>query len=271
MGQQPNIELDISDLLRPTSHPAPPRRWSPSRPGDLAGPEEVPVGGAYGSTGPDSGYAHRLVRGRSLELAATERKHNAEAAVAVVAGARAAAFHRGPTIDDVEHAALVLGYDRDGIPAELIEDLAVDRPAPPPVSPAPPVPPVPPVARGHRGQPGAGAAGGRGIVIAVGHRHWTFSLPIRQGQVTAERRRARQSRSHAEPVRGWRIFITNNRSASHDAHRFGTPTWSPRPKQWAGPTPSLGSRRRPTTLLIWQACTSSGENSRTKLQNVGTP
>ena len=129
MGQQPNIELDISDLPRPTSHPAPPRRWSPSRPGDLAGPEEVPVGGAYGSTGPDSGYAHRLVRGRSLELAATERKHNAEAAVAVVAGARAAAFHRGPTIDDVEHAALVLGYDREGIPAELIEDLAVDRPA----------------------------------------------------------------------------------------------------------------------------------------------
>ena len=129
MGQQPNIELEISDLPRPTSHPAPPRRWRPSRPGDLAGPEEVPVGGAYGSTGPDSGYAHRLVRGRPLQLAAAERSHNAEAAVAVVAGARAATFGRAPTIEDVEHAALVLGYDADGMPDELIEDLAADRPA----------------------------------------------------------------------------------------------------------------------------------------------
>ena len=95
----------------------------------------------------------------------------------------------------------------------------------------------------------ASLVGRGGIVIAVGHRPSAFSLPIRQGQVTAERRRARQSRSHAEPVRGWRIFVTNNRSASHDAHRFGTPTWSLRPKQWAGPTPSPGSRRRPTTPL----------------------
>ena len=129
MGQQPNIEIQISDLPRPTAHTAPARPWSPRRPGDLAGPQDVPSGGAFGTTGPDPGYALRLVRTRDLALGPADQAHNAEAAVAAIAGARAARFGRAPVIVDVEIAALVLGYDREGVSADLIDDLAADRPA----------------------------------------------------------------------------------------------------------------------------------------------
>lgn len=129
MGQQPNIELEISDLPRPTPRPAPARRWSPGRPGDLTVPQDVPSGGAFGSTGPDPGYALRLVRTVDLALGPAEQAHNAEAAVAAIAGARAVHFSRAPIIEDVEVAALVLGYDTEGVPADLVDDLVADRPA----------------------------------------------------------------------------------------------------------------------------------------------
>lgn len=127
MGQQPNIELDISDLPRPSGHTAPPRRWKPGRPGDIERPDDVPSGGSFGSVGPDPGYALRLVRSRQLSMIAGEQGHNAEAAVAAIAGARAAYFGRAPMIEDVDLAAIVLGYDPAGIPADLIEDLASSR------------------------------------------------------------------------------------------------------------------------------------------------
>ena len=111
MGQQPNIELEISDLPRPTAHTAPARSWRPERPGDLNAPGDVPTGGAFGSTGPDPGYALRLVRSIDLAVAPAEQGHNAEAAVAAIAGARAARFRRAPTLEDVEIAALVRRRD----------------------------------------------------------------------------------------------------------------------------------------------------------------
>ena len=61
MGQQPNIELEIADLPRPRPAPDPARRWKPSRPGELHSPEEVPWGGAFGTTGPDTGFVYRLI------------------------------------------------------------------------------------------------------------------------------------------------------------------------------------------------------------------
>ena len=127
MGQQPNIELELSDLPRPTAHTAPARRWSPGRPGDSATPLDVPSGGAFGSTGPDPGYALRLVRSRDLALGPAEHPHNAEAAVAAIAGARAAHLGRAPMIEDIEVASLVLGYDTEGVPADLIDDLVASR------------------------------------------------------------------------------------------------------------------------------------------------
>lgn len=127
MGQQPNIELDISDLPRPTAHTAPARRWNPTRPGDLGAPGEVPSGGAFGTIGPDAGYALRLVRGAALDLAPNESLRNAQVAVATLAAARAARAGRAPTKADVEVAKLVLGYDRDAVPDDRLEELVRAR------------------------------------------------------------------------------------------------------------------------------------------------
>lgn len=128
MGQQPNIELEISDLPRPVARPAPARPWRPSRPGDHAGPDDVPSGVGFGSTGPDAGYALRLAATTELTLAAGELRHNAVAAVAAIAAARASHFGRGPVGTDVELGAQLLGYLPDGVQAGLLEELATRRP-----------------------------------------------------------------------------------------------------------------------------------------------
>ena len=127
MGQQPNIELEISVLPRPTSHPAPPRRWSPTRPGDLTSPEEVPWGGAFGTIGPDTGYVMTLVRRRTIEPAPGEHLHNVEIGIAAIAAARASYFGRGPTPGDIDVAMTILGFLPEGMPADLIDRLAAER------------------------------------------------------------------------------------------------------------------------------------------------
>ncbi len=127
MGQQPNIELEIADLPRPTPAPAPARRWRPERPGELTSPHDVPWGGAYGTVGPDSGYALALVARRDLELSPGESRRNVDVAVAAVAGARASRFGRAPTRDDIDVALLVLGLDGHGIPEDTVERLGATR------------------------------------------------------------------------------------------------------------------------------------------------
>ncbi len=127
MGQQPNIELEISDLPRPRPTTAPARAWRPQRPGELNAPGDVPWGGAFGTTGPDTGYALRLLRNRELALAAGEDRHNADAAIVALAGARASHFGRAPTARDVDVAAMILGFVPEGMPKDLIDDLARDR------------------------------------------------------------------------------------------------------------------------------------------------
>ena len=82
MAQQPNIELRDSDLPRPEAGPNPERRWTPDRPGDVSG-AGVPWGGAFGTPGPDAGYAIKLAAGRELLL--TENEHRADANLALAA------------------------------------------------------------------------------------------------------------------------------------------------------------------------------------------
>lgn len=106
MGQQPNVPLGIEDLPRHTAHPAAPGRWKPDRPGDLTTPAAVPSGGSFGSPGPDSGYALKILRDRPLPGGAHHRTDVA-AVVAAVMAARAAALGRAPVPGDAE-AALVL-------------------------------------------------------------------------------------------------------------------------------------------------------------------
>lgn len=151
MAQQPNIELRDTDLPRPEAGPNPERRWKPDRPGDIAG-AGVPWGGAFGTPGPDAGYALRLAAGRELVLAEHEHRADANAAVAAVAAARASIASRGPTKIDVDAAIVILGYDTEsdfgatraaaiagaahhpqrirrlvaGIPMDVIEDEADD-------------------------------------------------------------------------------------------------------------------------------------------------
>ena len=127
MGQQPNIELEIADLPRPRPSPAPARRWRPQRPGELDSPDDVPWGGAFGTTGPDAGYALRLVRERTAVLATGEDAHNAEAALMALASARASHYGRAPTVRDIDVAMTILGYAPDGLPEALIAGLAKDR------------------------------------------------------------------------------------------------------------------------------------------------
>lgn len=90
----------------------PERPWSPNRPGELTG-TGMPWGGAFGTPGPDAGYALKLVADRELVLADHEHRAEANAAVAAVAAARSSLASRGPTKEDVDAAIVILGYEAD--------------------------------------------------------------------------------------------------------------------------------------------------------------
>jgi hypothetical protein len=90
-------------------------------------PADMPWGGAFGTIGPDAGYVLRLIRARHIELAPGEHRHNVEAALMAVATARASRFGRAPINEDVDLAALLLGYDADELPDDLIDGLKRDR------------------------------------------------------------------------------------------------------------------------------------------------
>ena len=116
MGQQPNIQLHLEDLPRPEAHPGPARPWSARRPGDLVAPQQVPWGGAFGTPGPDTGYALRLLAARPLALSEGERRGDAERLMAALMGARASRLGRAPVPGDAEVAGLILGYDAPAAP-----------------------------------------------------------------------------------------------------------------------------------------------------------
>jgi hypothetical protein len=121
VGQQPNLQLHLEDLPRPRPHPGPARRWSARRPGDPAGPEEVPWGGAFGTPGPDAGYALHLLAGRPLALAEGERRADAERLAAVLMAARASRLGRAPVAGDAEVAEMILGLHPGGPAAAAAE------------------------------------------------------------------------------------------------------------------------------------------------------
>ena len=88
--------------------------WRADRPGDgTAG-----TGALLGTPGPNVGYAYSLARraAERFRLALHESAEDVVPVVAELAGRRAAAFGRGPTMTDVEHAAAILGYDRAADP-----------------------------------------------------------------------------------------------------------------------------------------------------------
>ena len=119
MGQQPNIELEMTDLPRPTEHPGVPRRWSPKRAGEMGHPTDIPRGGRFGNPGPDAGYALILLEGRDIPTTPGESHRDAVAAIAALMTARASGFGRAPVIGDAGVAESILGY-RDGAAADLV-------------------------------------------------------------------------------------------------------------------------------------------------------
>jgi hypothetical protein len=85
--------------------------WRPDRPGDL-GPNQ-PGGALFGRPGPNVGYAYTLAQRAKdrLRLGPFEHADDVVAAIAEIAGKRAALFGRAPVIGDIDAAMALLGYD----------------------------------------------------------------------------------------------------------------------------------------------------------------
>lgn len=115
MAQQPNVELTAEELPRPIPQPGPAHK-ARDKPGIPDGPEDVPSGGPFGTTGPDPGWALRL-------LSMTELPDDDPRLRRVVNGlmlARSAVLGRAPVPEDIEVALILCGYMEDP-PAEIVE------------------------------------------------------------------------------------------------------------------------------------------------------
>lgn len=108
MAQQPNVEIGQADLPRPALEPAPARRQGPRRPGTITTPAEKPTGPAFGSPGPDTGYAMRIISSADLTL----EEPAVRQVLAALMSARAAHFGRAPVAEDLEVALALAGLGR---------------------------------------------------------------------------------------------------------------------------------------------------------------
>lgn len=125
MGQQPNIEIELSDAPRRAMEPGTPSGWRPNRPGEIESPFDLPWGGEFGRPGPATGFALKLLR--RTEYDRSHRAGEIEAIAATITGARASWFGRAPVPADVEVALTLLGLRPDGLPAHVVSDLIEAR------------------------------------------------------------------------------------------------------------------------------------------------
>ncbi len=109
--------------LAPGSHMPASGSWRADRPGDLGAIQ--PKGALLGNPGPNVGYALTLAnRARDrLRLETGESADDTLAIIAALAMKRAATFGRAPTVNDVDFAMELLGYEGDAP-----EDVRVWRP-----------------------------------------------------------------------------------------------------------------------------------------------
>lgn len=105
MAQQPNIRLTHGNRPRRALEPAPPRRQSPPRPGTILSPEDKPEGAGFGSPGPDTGWALKLVRMADLP----DMTPALESVLSALMAARAAHYGRAPVTADLEVAKVLAG------------------------------------------------------------------------------------------------------------------------------------------------------------------
>lgn len=125
MGQQPNIEIEEGELPRSVPERAPERRWSPTRPGEITSPDEVPTASMFGRPGPDTGYALKLIR--RAEYPRGDRPEALEKVLTALVAARAAANGRAPVPMDVNVALSILGLRGDDLDPATLDHLAVRR------------------------------------------------------------------------------------------------------------------------------------------------
>ncbi len=125
MGQPPNIELSDGARPRAELQPAAARGWKPARPAEIGSPDQAVSGGAFGRPGPDTGWVLRIIRQTEFERG--RQPEDLEAIVATVAAARASHFGRGPTVEDVEVALILLGLRPAGIPDQVLAGLTEGR------------------------------------------------------------------------------------------------------------------------------------------------
>lgn len=116
MAQQPNVEITEAEQPRRVLQPGPAVKWRASKPGVPEGPDDMPGGGYYGTTGPDPGWGLRIIN--MVELPSDD-PHLREVVVGLTL-ARAAALGRAPVPEDIEVALALCGYGFDA-PDEVIE------------------------------------------------------------------------------------------------------------------------------------------------------
>lgn len=117
MGQQPNVEITHADLPREVPVPDPPRRWRPGmRPGMITSPQQMKWGGAFGTPGPDTGFALRIIKAADVP----DRTPGLELVLAALMAARASLLGRAPVLEDLEVAKVIVGMGHN-LPDELGE------------------------------------------------------------------------------------------------------------------------------------------------------
>lgn len=116
MAQQPNVELTAEELPPPEPHPGPANAPRANKPGIPEGPWDVPRGGRFGVTGPDPGYALRLLR--LAKLPGDDPR--LEQVVNRLMLARSSVLGRAPVPEDIEAALVLCGFF-DGAPDELLD------------------------------------------------------------------------------------------------------------------------------------------------------
>jgi hypothetical protein len=111
MAQPEFVPSSPYERDRPTQQMPAPKRWEPTRPGEVVG-RPMPEGEGFGNQGPDQGYA--LFLGKrfldKLELVEGESRDDVINGCLGVATKRSSLFGRGPTIYDWEVAFTVWGY-----------------------------------------------------------------------------------------------------------------------------------------------------------------
>ena len=109
MAQEPNVEITAAERPRVVPRPGVAVQWRADKPGLATGPDDIPGGGLFGTTGPDPGWGVKLVNDADLP----DDDPNLRKVLIGLVMARAAAFGRGAVLEDLESALALCGYDDD--------------------------------------------------------------------------------------------------------------------------------------------------------------